>query len=72
MTTGNTKRNSALNIYDLAGNLYEFTLEKSDDSSNPCVTRGGDFRSEENNVNSNHNETITAEYYYCGFRTCLY
>lgn len=72
MTTGNTKRNSALNIYDLAGNLYEFTLEKSDDSSNPCVVRGGDFRSAENNANSNHNETITAEYYYCGFRTCLY
>ena len=72
ITTGNTKRNSALNIYDLAGNLYEFTLEKSNDSSNPCVVRGGDFRSAENNANSNHNETITAEYYYCGFRTCLY
>lgn len=72
MATGTTKRNSALNIYDLAGNLYEFTLEQSNDSSNPCVVRGGDFRSEESNVNSKHNETITAEYYYYGFRTCLY
>ncbi len=43
LTTGATERNSVLNIYDLAGNEYEWTLEKSTDNSNPSVNRGGDY-----------------------------
>ena len=30
-----------LNIYDLAGNAYEWTLEKSTHTSSPSVYRGG-------------------------------
>ena len=31
------------NIYDMAGNLREWTTEMSDVSANPCVVRGGNY-----------------------------
>ena len=43
LTTGATGRNSVLNIYDLAGNEYEWTLEKSTIASHPSVLRGGSY-----------------------------
>ena len=41
LTTGATVRNSKMNIYDLAGNVWEWTLEKSTNTSSPCANRGG-------------------------------
>ena len=42
LTTGATERNCTLNIYDLAGNVMEWTLEQNTTStSNPSATRGG-------------------------------
>ena len=41
LTTGAEVRNSMLNICDLAGNLYESTLEKTSITSSPCGSRGG-------------------------------
>ncbi len=43
LTTGATDRNSVLGIYDLAGNIWEWTLEKSSNNSSPCADRGGDY-----------------------------
>ena len=43
LTTGATQRNSVLNIYDLAGNEYEWTLEKSTNTSYPSVYTGGGY-----------------------------
>jgi competence protein ComGC len=43
LTTGATDRNSALGIYDLAGNVYEWTLENSTDTYSPCAIRGGHY-----------------------------
>ena len=43
LTKGATERNSVLNIYDLAGNEYEWTLEKSTTTSYPSVNRGGSY-----------------------------
>ena len=43
LTTGATERNSVLNIYDLAGNEYEWTLEKSTLTGYPSVSRGGRY-----------------------------
>lgn len=40
-TTGSSDVNCKLNIYDLAGNIYEWTLEYSKNSYTPCVRRGG-------------------------------
>ena len=52
LTTGATTRNSTLNIYDLAGNVNEWTLENTPNTSNPCVVRGGCH------INSSNGSTI--------------
>ena len=45
-TTGaNTTKNSKKNICDIAGNVYEWTIEKNYDSFCPCSYRGGVYRS---------------------------
>ena len=41
LTTGAVDRNSVLGIYDIAGNMYGWTLEKSAVTSRPCVCMGG-------------------------------
>ena len=44
LSTGATTRNMKKNIYDLAGNMYEWTLEHAtSDSYSPCAVRGGFF-----------------------------
>ena len=74
LTTGATERNSKMNIYDLAGNVWELTLEKSTNTSYPCASRGGyystigsfnpaSYRSYNSTSNSN---------YSVGFRPALY
>ena len=46
---GDSKRNSACNIYDMAGNMWEWTTEtgkhdsKATDATNYAVLRGGSF-----------------------------
>ena len=42
-TTGATKRNSKMNIYDLAGNMREWTLERSISPRTECAFRGGNY-----------------------------
>ena len=44
LTTGATERNSVAGIYDLAGNVEEWTLEKMMYSDCPCSIRGGTCR----------------------------
>ena len=41
LSTGAVDDNSKMNIYDLAGNVSEWTLEKSTNTSIPCAIRGG-------------------------------
>ena len=41
LSTGITDYTKKMNIYDFAGNEWEWTLEKTSDSSNPCARRGG-------------------------------
>lgn len=43
LTTGADARNSMLNICDFAGNVWEWTLEKSTSTSDLGVIRGGDY-----------------------------
>ena len=44
LTTGATDRNSTLGIYDLAGNVSEWTLEKGESKIDQCTYRGGNCR----------------------------
>ena len=45
LTTGGTEQSKVMNIYDIAGNVWEWTLENSN-ASFPCAYRGGvyDYR----------------------------
>ena len=73
LTTGATKRNSKMNIYDLAGNVYEWTLEKSNSTNDPCTNRGGYFYSGSNYPASFHNDGSAAgNNNIIGFRSTLY
>ena len=74
LTTGASKRNMKMNIYDLAGNIREWTLEKSANASYPCVTRGGDFAIKGTYTAAFRDKgSISSGYFdYRGFRPALY
>ena len=43
VTTGTSEKNKVMNIYDVAGNVGEWTLEKTSDTSLPCASMEGNF-----------------------------
>ena len=43
VTTGTSEKNKVMNIYDIAGNVIEWTLEKPSNTYVPCAVRGGGF-----------------------------
>ena len=43
LTTGGTEQSKVMNIYDIAGNVWELTLEKTSFTFGPCARRGGFF-----------------------------
>ena len=43
VTTGTSEKNKVMNIYDVAGNVNEWTLEKTSNTNTPCANRGGGF-----------------------------
>ena len=81
VTTEIAARNSACNIYDMAGNMWEWTTDtgkhdsKDPDATNYAVRRGGSF----NNHGSDYPVSGRTGYYsagdyhiYIGFRVVLY
>ena len=62
------------NIFDLAGNVWEWTLEYSSTASTPCTIRGGsyDSTSAESNSNYRNNGNTVFSYYSIGFRVTIY
>ncbi len=75
LTTGVTKRNSILNIYDIAGNMWEWTLEP--DTVTPtlsCCMRGGGCNNDSGSypASSRWNTSNSASYDNSGFRTTLF
>ena len=74
LTTGAIKEAKTLNIYDLAGNVWEWTLEKSPNINTPCVHRGGGFSVEGYNYTAatRHYHTINDTLHRYGFRATLY
>ena len=62
------------NICDLAGNVWEWTLEYSSTASTPCTIRGGsyDSTSAESNSNYRNNGNTVFSYYSIGFRVTIY
>ena len=43
LSAGASKETNKMNIYDLAGNEWEWTLETGSDPGSACVCRGGDY-----------------------------
>ena len=43
LSTGISDYTNKMNIYDFAGNEWEWTFEKASYSSEPCVSRGGSY-----------------------------
>ena len=75
LTTGATEIAKLKNIYDVAGNVWEWTLEKTNYDSYPCVIRGGSYYgSGRGNLASyryNHTATNSCNYG-VSFRLSLY
>ncbi len=74
LTTGASDTNSKYNIYDLAGNVYEWTLERTSDTSDPCANRGGVFVVTGSYRPASYRSGIDPTYstYNIGFRCTLY
>ena len=74
LTTGASEETNKMNIYDFAGNEWEWTLEKSSNSSHPCTDRGGDY----SNIGSKEPASIrngvgaTYSINFIGFRGTFY
>ena len=76
LSTGATERNNALNIYDLAGNICEWVLEKNNNESGlgPCVNRGGTSITTGyvDKVLDHNSDSINARYNICGYRITIF
>lgn len=69
-TTGVTNRNAVCNLYDLAGNVSELTLEKTENEE--PVSRGGHWESEESKYGISMRNNEKAANRNIGFRITLY
>ena len=65
---------SPMNIYDFAGNLWEWTLEYTANQHNPCAYRGGYYHiySYDYPAACRNLDYTAAGYSTCGFRSTLY
>ena len=74
LTTGAHDNFSKYNIFDLAGNVFEWTLERSSYTSSLCTIRGGGVSGTGSNVpaSCNGDGYPMYSYYDIGFRCSLY
>ena len=74
LSTGASESFSKMGIYDLAGNVFEWTLEYTSDTSEPCVRRGGDSYTSGSDCparDRGSNSTARLDDY-AGFRLAIY
>ena len=74
LTTGADSSFSVQNIYDIAGNVWEWTLEKASKASNPCAYRGGhcNYTGSIGPASCRSYDRTTYSNNYVGFRVSLY
>ena len=63
-----------MNIYDLAGNVEEWTLEYTNNSANSCARRSGNYQTSGSNIpaSSRNLNPATTSVGTVGFRTALF
>ena len=69
--TDTSKIDVQCNIYDMASNIEEWTTETSNDSSGPCVIRGGIYDGSNNYTSGRRNDS-SYSHILRGFRPLLY
>ena len=74
LTTGADESFSLMNIYDIAGNVWEWTLEKTSHGYSPCAGRGGScYDNGSYTPASNRGGSTTSDSFdNLGFRVSLY
>lgn len=74
VTTGTSEQNKVMNIYDIAGNVNEWTLEKTSYAVSPCAYRGGgcNYTGSDIPASSRGSSSTTGSFDLIGFRVSLY
>lgn len=72
LTTGAATKFARQNIFDLGGNLWEWTLEYAGSTANSSAIRGGSYESSSSENNANFRGYNTTSYYSVGFRVTIY
>ena len=74
LTTGASDACKKMNIYDLAGNVSEWTLEYTADTRDPCARRGGVCYINGSSTPASYrlNSSTTGSFYDIGFRPSLF
>jgi len=74
LSTGASDTFSNQGIYDLAGNVFEWTLEYTSNSSSPCAFRGGGYDRSGNHYPAAYRSNYSTTDYNgnVGFRVALY
>ena len=74
LSTGASETFSKQGIYDLAGNVWEWTLEYTSDSNLPCADRGGYYGNGGDKYPAAYRNGSVTTYYYSsiGFRVSLF
>ena len=74
LSTGADDSFSKMGIYDLAGNVKEWTLEYASSTINPCANRGGNYinTGSDRPASNRYNNGTTEVYISYGFRCVLY